>query len=286
MWHNDLQLNIIREIQKMHSPFLDHLFQMITMCGESYLAIIFFIIIYWCVNKEFGYRLALIIISNNTINGCLKDVFKVPRLFWKGQMHKGIRSLRTYTATGYSFPSGHTQGISSFFTSLMIKIREKYIYVFGVIMILLVGISRLYLGVHRPIDVFFGAIFGITWAIVFNFILDFIEKKDKKYILICLVPMIAGFLVYKTSNYSSMAGAFTGIILGYLLEPKYIDYRIKRGIKNSILKIVIGITGAAVVYFIIKSILAEKLLFFFIQTFALTLWITLGATLTFKKLNI
>lgn len=286
MWNNDFQLNIIRGIQRIHNPFFDFFFQGVTMLAESYVAIAIFLIIYWCINKEFGYRLGFIIISSNAINVSIKEAFKIPRLFWNGQNHIGIRSLRIYTATGYSFPSGHTQGISAFLTCCSLKIKKLKIYIAAVFMILLVATSRLYLGVHRPIDVVFGAVFGITWAVAFNFIINLIEKNDRRYILLFIIPIIIGLIIFKTDDYYRMAGAFTALIAGYILEPKFINYRIKAGVKNSLLKLIVGIIGIAIVYVLLKLISLKGLLFCFIEMLMLILWITLGATFIFKKLNI
>ena len=96
------------------------------------------------------------------VNGAIKDIFKAKRPIGE----PGIRSLKVETATGYSFPSGHTQGTASFWRAIAIYLKKNYMYGISALIIILVAISRLYLGVHYPKDVLFGAIFGILTSFI------------------------------------------------------------------------------------------------------------------------
>ena len=121
----EFELNIIRSIQSIASPFLDGLFQLITMFGEEAILIPLIAVIYWTFNKKMGEYIAYSSLTSVLINGAVKDVFKAKRPIGE----PGIRSLRVETATGYSFPSGHTQTATTFWTSLMIIFRQKWMYI-------------------------------------------------------------------------------------------------------------------------------------------------------------
>ena len=104
-----MELEILRSIQSIANPFLDILFQLITMCGEQIVLISIIAVIYWALDKKFGEYIAYSVLTSVLLNNTIKDIFKMKRPIGE----KGIRTLREQTATGYSFPSGHTQSASS-----------------------------------------------------------------------------------------------------------------------------------------------------------------------------
>jgi membrane-associated phospholipid phosphatase len=106
MWYNlPVNAEVIKFVQSFSNPFLDRLFQYITMMGEEYFFVIALTLIYWCIDKRFGYKIGFAILGSTALNSGIKEIFKVPRPIGED----GIRSLRTETAGGYSFPSGHTR---------------------------------------------------------------------------------------------------------------------------------------------------------------------------------
>ncbi len=79
-----IQLEIIKKVQSIHSPFMDHVFEGITMLGEEAIAILLASFILWCLNKKQGFRLAFVLLSGLLINTSLKEVFDVKRpLEWR-----------------------------------------------------------------------------------------------------------------------------------------------------------------------------------------------------------
>ena len=155
-----MELEILRHIQSISNPFFDFLFQLITICGEQIVLIVIISIIYWALDKKFGEYIAYSVLTSVLVNNAIKDIFKLKRPIGE----EGIRTLREETATGYSFPSGHTQGAASFYGSMAIYMKKKAMYIIATIMIVLIGFSRLYLGVHYPKDVIVGAILGVLTA--------------------------------------------------------------------------------------------------------------------------
>jgi len=274
---------IIKYIQRFSNPFLDKFFQGITMMGEQYFFIILTVIIFWCINKELGYRIGFVCLTSIVINIIAKNSFMVPRPIGE----QGIRSLRIATATGYSFPSGHTQSVATLWFTLMLYIRKAWVYIAGTVIIILVGISRLYLGVHRPVDVLGGAIIALICVLISNTLLEYAEKKNKKYLLFFIIlPIVIGLGFTSLPEYYKMAGILIGFYAGYVVEPKYIGFNVKGKLGKQIFKVVIGLGIFLILESILKGILPKIIISDLLRYIILGLWLTLGAPLIFNRIKI
>ena len=215
----NIQINILKFFQSIRNPILNALFLILTISTETPVIVILTAIMYWCINKKYGQKLLFTLIPNIVINTGIKEFVKAPRPIGT----EGLESLRVSTATGYSFPSGQTA--TTFWTSLMIIFRKKWVYILGSVMILGVGVSRLYLGVHWPIDVICGWIFGIVFTIIFSNLFDIVDKnKDYKLLLLTLIPFLIFIFIVKSESYIKMFGLLAGFILGYIIEDKFIKF--------------------------------------------------------------
>jgi membrane-associated phospholipid phosphatase len=273
-------MGVIKFIQSFHNGFFDQLFPLITMLGEDYFFMAMVALIYWCINKGFGYRLGFAYLSNGVINSAIKETFQVPRPF---QRDTTLRVLRPETAGGYSFPSGHTQCSASFWTSMMIAIKSKWIYIAGTILIILVGISRMYLGVHTPQDVLVGAVIGVAWVFVSNKMFDYAEKTGRKTIfLVFIIPAIIGMFIFRTIDYYKVAGTVISFYIGYLIETNYINFQVKTVLWKQIVKFVLGMAILLAIKVLLKPILPEGMIGDFIRYFAMGAWVTVAAPLFFK----
>ncbi|MBZ9686255.1 phosphatase PAP2 family protein [Clostridium estertheticum] len=275
-----MQIEIIKFIQSMKSPFLDVFFQIVTMTGEEYFYIIAAAIIFWCVNKKFGYKLGFALLTSTIVNTVLKDLVNSARPIGVS----GIRSLRIQTATGQSFPSGHTQGASTFWVSWIVQVRKRWIYIVGITVILLVAYSRMYLGVHYPIDVIGGAAIGFIWVFISNYIFDYAETTRKKWILmVMVVPMLIGMIFFKEKTYYTISGTVLGFYIGYLIESKYVQYEVRNTFAAQLIKVVFGLTILIILKSALKVILPISVGADFLRYFLIGLWITVGAPYLFKR---
>lgn len=275
-----MQVEIIKSIQTIISPFGDIFFQIVTMTGEEYFYIIAAAIIFWCINKKFGYKLGFALLTSTIVNIALKEVVNAVRPIGV----PGIRSIRLETATGQSFPSGHTQGATTFWTSCIIKIKRKWIYIVGIIAIILVGISRLYLGLHYPIDVIGGIVIGLICVYISNYIFDYAQYTKNAWVLmIIIVPALIGMIWFREKTYYTIAGTVLGFYIGYIVESKYIQYDVRNTALKQLMKLVFGLGIPIIVKSILKKVLPINIFSDFFRYMLIGLWITVGAPCIFKR---
>lgn len=276
-----MELEIIKAIQSIHSNILDNFAQGVTMLGEQYFYFLFLVIVFWNINKRFGYKLGFILISNGVINGAIKDLVQAKRPIGV----EGVRSLRIQTATGSSFPSGHSQGAGGFWFFLMVEFKKRWIYIVGTILMLMVGLSRIYLGVHWPKDVAAGLVIGIFWVYLGGKLFDYSIKKNSKHILLFFIlPSLIGMFFFKSSDYLKTAAIAVGFYIGYVIEDKYINFKEKAALKIQVFKFLIGAAGLVIIMVFLKELMPNGNMNDFIRYSLLGVWITSGAPFIFTRI--
>lgn len=142
-------------LESIRNPVCDFLFSLITHLGEETLFLVFAIFVFWCVDKRGGYYVLITGLIGTVINQWLKIVCRVPRPWVLGAEH-GFKPVESAFAEagGYSFPSGHTQNIAGTLGSSCAFFKRKWVRITAIVIIALVSFSRMYLGVHTPLDVF------------------------------------------------------------------------------------------------------------------------------------
>lgn len=255
-----MEVEILRGIQSISNPFLDILFEGITICGEQIVLIAIMSIIYWTIDKRFGEYLAYSALTSVLLNNSIKDIFKMKRPIGE----EGIRTLRPQTATGYSFPSGHTQGAASFYGAIAIYLKRNIYYIISAFIILLVGFSRLYLGVHYPKDVIVGAILGVSVSLFSYYLFNKINNKMFLYIITFII-FIPALTFAKSPDFIKGLGTYLGFILGIFIEKRYINFSVDGKIKNKVLRVLIGVLILAILKLTFKVLLPNTLIFKFIS---------------------
>ncbi len=155
---------ILYLFEKLRMPGLNEFFLAITRLGEETAFLVLALIFFWCIDKRRGYYLMAVGFLGTITSQFLKILCRVPRPWVKDPDFTILEAAREQ-ASGYSFPSGHTQSAVGTFGSLAATERRGWLKWLYIALAALVGISRMYLGVHTPADVLVGA--GLSVAFIF-----------------------------------------------------------------------------------------------------------------------
>lgn len=291
-------LNLLRNYR---TPFWNEIWNLITKLGEGTTVIVIICIIYWCLNKKLGKILGYIFFMSSLVVQGLKIGFRIERPWIVDPNFKAI-SLALKNATGYSFPSGHSQSSTSIFGGLAFYFRSRILKIFFILIPILVCFSRLYLGVHTPKDVIVG--FLITFIIAFVVI-----KYTKAYnryqrIELMIITFILGsiLLIYSFILYIrnvidveylvdcfKIIGSSFGFILGNYLEGNFVKFRVKTiRIWEQLVKIIFGLLGLLLLkefFKLLSDLLGFKALIVYgVEYFIFMLWIVYIWPMIFKKI--
>jgi len=151
-------------LEGLRTPVLDAFFSLITNFGDETLFIIFGLLFFWCIDKDEGYYLLCVGLLGTVFNQFLKLLFRIPRPWVRNPEFTIVESARG-GATGYSFPSGHTQTSVGVYGGVVRWTGKSILSLVCLALCILVPLSRMYLGVHTPADV--GVSVAIALLLIF-----------------------------------------------------------------------------------------------------------------------
>lgn len=258
-------------LEGLRSPFFDRLFAVVTLLGEETLFMVIAMIVFWCIDKRKGYFLLYLSFLGAMINTFLKIIFCIPRP-WVLDPKFTVVEGSVEAAGGYSFPSGHTQSAGGLFFGIARVSRRIWLIIVCIVLALLVGFSRMYLGVHTPADVLVSLGVSIAMVLVFAplFKLAWNNKRWFGLIIALLLGVGAALILYAelaplplgaiaefsadgTKTAYTMLGASLGFCLVLWLEQRYIRFSTRAVWWAQILKVAIGLGLVIAVRMLLKD---------------------------------
>ncbi|MDD4077308.1 MAG: phosphatase PAP2 family protein [Bacilli bacterium] len=262
------EIQIIQALRDVATNFFDILFEAITFFGEKEVLIVLLIFIYFIYSKKVGQRMAFAIFSSLLLNNVIKGIVMRERP-WK-HPKANYQPVRPETATGSSFPSGHTQNSAVTYTSFALEFKKKSITIVVGVLVLLIGFSRIYLGVHYPTDVVAGIALGISCAVAGTYLHHKCENSFRKQYLLYIVLLIIFlpfiFIFWRTNYqeimlyrdfYTSFA-FFAGYVVAIGLEYRFVNFINEASVKIKIIRAAIALILVVGVLFGLKTVLPKQ----------------------------
>ena len=250
-------MSFLYMLEKIRIPVLNELMLAVTTLGEETAFLVIALIIFWCVDKKKGYYVMAVGFAGTILNQILKLACRVPRP-WVLDPNFSILEQAREAAAGYSFPSGHTQCAVGTFGSIAAFTEKKALRLTCVILAVLVGFSRMYVGVHTPADVLTAAACALLLIFAFKRPVLNGTVKQMKLAIGVVMAMAVMFLIYVelwqfpqdmdmhnlTSGYKNaytMMGCMIGVAIVYVADLKWINFSTEAKWWIQIIKVVAGL---------------------------------------------
>ena len=265
-----VELQIMEWVQALYhlgGHWIDFFFLCFTFLGEETFLLVGVLGIYWCWNKRLGEELLLSLLLSLAINGLIKDVVRRPRPFltpgFEDRRYLVVQNGLVDTAgvrKSFSFPSGHSQAAGAFFGTLAFWQRGRKQAVSYLLVVLLVMLSRVYLGVHFPSDVLIGGFLGLASAWISHMLLR--RFGHHKFWIFSGAIGIAclGLFFCPSPDTIKIAGTALGGMLGLWWESK-VDFSTQGSFLQRLLRLILGVVVVMATRFGLKFLLPEADLF-------------------------
>ncbi len=300
-------MQLLYFFEKLRMPWLDSVMMVITQFGGEILFLAMAIGAFWCVSKRLGYYMLTVGFIGTTLNQALKLIFRISRPWVQDPDFTIVEAARA-DAGGYSFPSGHTQNAASVMLCPALMARKKWLKAVLWTMFFLVALSRMYLGVHTPLDVGVSLVIGLALVFVLRPLFNDPDLPARRMVplMAALIVMAVIYVIYTNcwkfpadieaenleegvKNGYSLLGAVLAMPLGYWLDKKYIHFKTEGSLPAQIVKLVFGLALTVGLRIVLKAPLnalmgggyaANAVRYFLMTTFAMAVW-----PLTFPWIN-
>lgn len=266
------------------SPMLDTIFAGINFFQSVEFFLLILPLIWWCIDKRLGASLAIIFLTSDYLVRSIKDATALPRPY---QLDSRVRGLDPQTDS--SFPSAAVMAHTILWGYLATQFKTRALWVWGILAVLLMALTRIYLGVHYPSDALASIVLGA-------FLLYLIGRTDlvgraiaspyawQIAFAIC-APLILG-LLHLTHDTAVDMGAVLGFSIGLILEADYTDFQPRTTWLKQFAKLVVGFGIALGLRFALKALLPDEPLYDLARYAVLGFWLGFGAPWTFVRLRL
>lgn len=270
-------MKVLYVLESIRMPWLDTVMAAITHLGEETVFMVAALFVFWCVSKRHGYYLLAIGFAGTVLNQFLKLLFRIPRPWVLDSDFTIVESARAQ-ATGYSFPSGHSQNAIGTFGGIARFTRRKWVRAAAIVVAVLVPLSRMYLGVHTPLDVGVAAVIAV--ALVFA-LYPLMERSDSRHgvmgaVLAVMLALAVGYLLFVSlypfpadvdaanlasgvENAWKLLGATVGMLVGWWLDVRFIHFDTRAVWYVQLIKLVGGLALLLGIRAALKAPLAAAL---------------------------
>ncbi|HLB47985.1 MAG TPA: phosphatase PAP2 family protein [Anaerolineales bacterium] len=308
------QIEIVVAFQKIGG--LEGLMKGFTFLGSEEFFLVLLPLVYLCIDAGVGARLAFVLLLSDSINALLKIAFHLPRPYWfDPQRVKGLAE-----ETSYGLPSGHAQNATSVWVFLASAMKKPWAWAGAAVIAFLISISRVYLGVHFPMDIAAG------WVISGAFLAAYlwVEPGAKGWLSslgmwgqigvvsgAAAIIVVAGFIVRAAvagvadpaawaefakearllNGVVTDAGAIFGVGVGLAMASRWARFNAGGPLGKRVARFGIGLVGVGVVWIGLRVIFPREpeaigLFFRFVRYALATWWAIFLAPWVFLKMKL
>ena len=273
-------MQLLYALEQIRVPWLTSILSVLTNLGGLYGFMVLSLIVFWCIDKRCGYFMLSLGFLGTVINQFLKLIFRIPRPWILDPEFKAVESA-VPDAGGFSFPSGHTQNVFATFGGIFAWTKKMWLKIVCVVLILVVAFSRMYLGVHTPLDVGVSCGIGIVLLLVMTPVFRSIEAHPNRMygFFGVLAVILLAFLLYSylcpfpewmyaeehfvnvteaRHNASLLTGALGGLTIAYTLDIKRVKFETKAPWWAQIIKTVVGLVVTVAITEGLKAVLGHS----------------------------
>ncbi|MDG1621560.1 phosphatase PAP2 family protein, partial [Bacillus mobilis] len=250
----NIDILFLEWMTSMEGSMLTILFKFISSIANETLYLVIISILYWCVSKRKAFHMIVMLCFSGYIGIVVKEFMKIPRPY----TYDGVQALYEKSAAGYSFPSTHVQLGATFWSSFMSLYKKRIIWIIGIIFIILIAFSRLYLRVHWLSDIV-GAVL-ISIIVVYLYMKVTVGLSDRKFILLQRIVLAVSLIMYfMTDNIDNfkLLGVLTGSTIGIMLENQFIKMNENNNFKIQVVKTVVGLSFMFMIQLILKKVIPD-----------------------------
>ncbi len=160
-------METITFLQGFATPALDTFFQLVTRLGNTNAYIVLLLTVYLAVDSRFGQRLGILVLISYYLNFHLKGLLETARPFELNPALGRTPEARV-ALSGPGFPSAHAQIALTFWGYLAWWVQRPWFWGLAALVTVLVSASRMYLGLHFPVDILGGLVIGALGTTVMS----------------------------------------------------------------------------------------------------------------------
>ena len=153
----DTGLEIVLLVQRLFGEWIGTPAKFFSFIGDEEFFLLILPIVYWSVHSALGLRIGFMLLLSNGVNAIFKLLFSTPRPFWYSAE---VRPLTFESSFGV--PSGHAMNAAAVWGIIAAFIRKTWVWIILILLIALIGLSRIAVGVHFPVDVVAGWLIGFS----------------------------------------------------------------------------------------------------------------------------
>ena len=243
----DIDVRFMEFLQNSLPETAINIISFLSAFGEELLLILILGFIFWCYDKKTGIYVGTNVVLGIVLNPMIKNIFWRRRPYFDHETIKCLRPVDSgadiydINAQGFSFPSCHSTNSVTTYGSIARSRKNRFLKVLAFAFPLLVGLSRMTVGVHYPTDVLCGWLLGLAIIFITPLIINRFGEEKRWILNLCIFLFCClGLLYCQTSDYFSGLGLMAGFFISIEYEKRFVHFENTKNPIFCITRLVLG----------------------------------------------